>query len=150
MMQIRIAEAKDINSIARFNQAMALETEDRKLADDKIIPGVERLINSKSDGFYIVAEKDNHLCGCLGITFEWSDWRNGKFWWIQSVYVDPTWRRQGVFSALYKRVNQMARVEPDVCGIRLYVERDNTNAMQTYLSLGMVETPYRITEVEFR
>jgi GNAT superfamily N-acetyltransferase len=148
-MQIRVAEPGDIETIARFNQAMALETENKKLASETILPGVTRLIESTDNGFYLVAEENQVLLGCLGITFEWSDWRNAQFWWIQSVYVDTNNRRRGVFSALYKHVNQLARSEADVCGIRLYVEKENVNAMQTYLALGMVETPYRLMEVEF-
>jgi GNAT superfamily N-acetyltransferase len=148
-MQIRVAEPGDIETIARFNQAMALETENKKLASETILPGVTRLIESTDNGFYLVAEENQVLLGCLGITFEWSDWRNAQFWWIQSVYVDTNNRRRGVFSALYKHVNQLARSEADVCGIRLYVEKENVNAMQTYLALGMIETPYRLMEVEF-
>ncbi len=148
-MQTRVAEPGDIETIARFNQAMALETENKKLASETILPGVTRLIESADNGFYLVAEENQVLLGCLGITFEWSDWRNAQFWWIQSVYVDTNNRRRGVFSALYKHVNQLARSEADVCGIRLYVEKENVNAMQTYLALGMVETPYRLMEVEF-
>ncbi len=148
-MQTRVAEPGDIETIALFNQAMALETENKKLASETILPGVTRLIESTDNGFYLVAEENQVLLGCLGITFEWSDWRNAQFWWIQSVYVDTNNRRRGVFSALYKHVNQLARSEADVCGIRLYVEKENVNAMQTYLALGMVETPYRLMEVEF-
>ena len=148
-MQTRVAEPGDIETIARFNQAMALETENKKLASETILPGVTRLIESTDNGFYLVAEENQVLLGCLGITYEWSDWRNAQFWWIQSVYVDTNNRRRGVFSALYKHVNQLARSEADVCGIRLYVEKENVNAMQTYLALGMVETPYRLMEVEF-
>ena len=148
-MEIRIAESKDIKAIAKFNQAMALETEDKQLPDDKIIPGVTRLIESQSAGFYLVALDGDRWLGCLGITSEWSDWRNGQFWWIQSVYIDQAARRQGVFSALYGRVRKMAKIDKDVCGIRLYVERENHSAQQTYLALGMVETHYRIMEEEF-
>ncbi len=148
-MRIRKAEERDAEIIARFNQAMAMETENRILPDELIVPGVIRLITESSNGFYLVAERDHNILGCLGITFEWSDWRNGQFWWIQSVYVHQESRRQGVFSAMYDKVNELAKEETDVCGIRLYVEKENENAMQTYISLGMVETPYRITEVEF-
>ena len=98
---------------------------------------------------HLVAEADGGPVGCLGITFEWSDWRNGLFWWIQSVYIDPSYRRQGVFGGLYAHVTELAKNATDVCGIRLYVEHDNTNAQQTYLSLGMVETHYKLLEVEF-
>jgi len=145
----RRATPADIAAIAAFNQAMARETEDKELPTTTILAGVERMVSDKGLGFYLVAEADGGPVGCLGITFEWSDWRNGLFWWIQSVYVDPNYRRQGVFASLYKQVTGLAQNEPDVCGIRLYVEHDNTNAQQTYLSLGMKATHYKLLEVEF-
>ena len=148
-MEIRLAQPKDIEIIAKFNQAMATETEDKTLADDTIIPGVTRMIENPALGYYLVAEKNANLIGSLGITFEWSDWRNALFWWIQSVYIDPSARRQGVFKALYNHVSAMAKADSDVCGIRLYVEKENDNALKTYLSLGMIETHYRLMEEEF-
>jgi GNAT superfamily N-acetyltransferase len=87
--------------------------------------------------------------GTLMFTREWSDWRNGDWWWIQSVYVAPEHRRQGVYRALYRHVEQLARATPDVIGLRLYVERDNQRAQQTYTALGMVDAGYRIFEAEF-
>ncbi|MFT6117882.1 MAG: ribosomal protein S18 acetylase RimI-like enzyme, partial [Candidatus Azotimanducaceae bacterium] len=89
------------------------------------------------------------VVGCLGITFEWSDWRNGLFWWIQSVFVDKDYRGQGAFRHLYDHVSRLAKAESNVCGIRLYVEDDNTGAQQTYAALGMKETSYKLLEVEF-
>jgi len=145
----RRATPADVAAIAAFNQAMAQETENKTLATGTILAGVERMISDPSLGFYLVAEADGGPVGCLGITFEWSDWRNGLFWWIQSVYIDPSYRRQGVFGGLYAHVTELAKNATDVCGIRLYVEHDNTNAQQTYLSLGMVETHYKLLEVEF-
>ncbi|MDP4599381.1 MAG: GNAT family N-acetyltransferase [Pseudomonadales bacterium] len=146
---VRPASTADIAGIAAFNQAMAIETEGKALATNKIMAGVTRMLNDPSLGFYLVAEADGGLVGCLGITFEWSDWRNGLFWWIQSVFVDPDYRRRGVFANLYNYVGELARQEQDVCGIRLYVEHDNSNAQRTYLGLGMVETAYKLLEVEF-
>ncbi|MDA0979409.1 MAG: GNAT family N-acetyltransferase, partial [Proteobacteria bacterium] len=87
--------------------------------------------------------------GCLGVTYEWSDWRNGLFWWVQSVYVEPSVRGQGIFSAMYEQVKQLASEDARVCGIRLYVEKDNQRATRTYEKLGMTETEYRIMEEEF-
>jgi|TARA_B110000503_G_scaffold83210_2_gene126988 GNAT superfamily N-acetyltransferase len=145
----RRATPADVAAIAAFNQAMAQETENKTLPTGTILAGVERMISDQSLGFYLVAEADGGPVGCLGITFEWSDWRNGLFWWIQSVYIDPSYRRQGVFGGLYAHVTELAKNATDVCGIRLYVEHDNTNAQQTYLSLGMVETHYKLLEVEF-
>ena len=93
---IRIAELRDADTIAAFNTAMALETEDKILRPERVGAGVRRLLNDPSLGFYVVAESGGHVIGCLMITNEWSDWRNGLFWWIQSVYIAPGWRRQGV------------------------------------------------------
>ncbi|HIG40424.1 MAG: GNAT family N-acetyltransferase [bacterium] len=159
-MQVRIATLKDREIIARFNQQMAQETENKVLPDNVINPGVTQLINSSNNGFYLVAtdvatdtganpSEEEKILGCLGITFEWSDWRNGLFWWIQSVYVDKSARRQGVFKSLYQTVSELAKKEGNVCGIRLYVEKDNTTAQQTYLNFGMIETEYRIMEVDW-
>ena len=83
------------------------------------------------------------------LTFEWSDWRNGRFWWIQSVYVAPEHRRKGVYTALHEHVRNAARADKECCGLRLYVERENTGAQATYLAMGMVETHYRLYEEEF-
>jgi GNAT superfamily N-acetyltransferase len=125
---------------------MALETEHKVLMPDLIGPGVRRLIETSSMGFYIVAEDAGRVVACLMVTNEWSDWRNGLFWWIQSVYVEKDWRRQGVYRRLYEYVRELAQADRSVCGFRLYVEKDNTVAHQTYASLGMVQTDYLIYE----
>ncbi len=153
-ISVRQATAADITAIATFNQAMALETEDKTLPTETIQNGVSRMIQQPDLGFYLVAEimaedKTAEVCGCLGITYEWSDWRNGLFWWIQSVFIEEKHRRKGVFGKLYQRVTELAKEQPDTCGIRLYVERDNTNAQKTYHALGMIETEYNLLEVEF-
>ncbi len=151
---IRQADTSDISIIAQFNQAMALETENKTLPTETIQNGVARMIEQPAMGFYLVAEiqvgdDKKEVCGCLGITYEWSDWRNGLFWWIQSVFIDQKHRRKGVFGKLYQHVNALAKEQPDTCGIRLYVERENTNAQKTYHALGMIETEYNLLEVEF-
>ena len=148
-LTIRRANLADARTIAEFNAAMAEETENRTLAHQTITDGVNRFVGDPSLGFYLVAEADGKILGCLGITFEWSDWRNGLFWWIQSVYIEPSHRRHGIFRMLYESVSAAARDEKDVCGLRLYVERDNERAMSTYRNLGMAETDYRLYEVEF-
>ena len=151
---VRQATSTDIVAIAEFNQAMALETEDKVLTTATIEAGVTRMIEQPALGFYLVAEvkidnKTTEVCGCLGITYEWSDWRNGLFWWIQSVFIQKSHRRKGVFGKLYEHVTSLAQEQQEVCGIRLYVERDNINAQKTYHALGMVETDYNLLEVEF-
>ncbi len=137
--------------IARFNQKMALETEDKPLDWNNISSGVENALNDPSLGFYLVAinTDEDAVVGCLAITYEWSDWRNGLFWWIQSVYIDEPYRRQGVFRSMYAAVKDLARQDERICGIRLYVEKENVNALSTYVNLGMTETHYRLMEEEF-
>jgi GNAT superfamily N-acetyltransferase len=139
--------------IARFNQLMAEETEGKSLSWDVILPGVAAVFDDERLGFYLVARvdegADGEVAGCLAITYEWSDWRNGLFWWIQSVYVDKAHRGKGVFTAMYEQVKMLARQTDNVCGIRLYVEVENETAQRTYFRLGMQETHYRLLEEEF-
>jgi len=145
-LTIRKAERRDADAIAGFNSAMALETEGKALLPERVNPGVLRLLNDPSLGFYVVAERSGEVVGSLMVTNEWSDWRNGLFWWIQSVYIVPAARRQGVYRALYDFVRDMARADPGICGFRLYVEKDNTAAQRTYSSLGMAPTDYLVYE----
>ena len=145
-ISIRKAAADDAEPIAEFNIAMAMETEQKKLERDRIEPGVKALFDHPEYGFYLVAESGDEIIGSLMVTKEWSDWRNGLFWWIQSVYVIPEFRRKGVYRAMYEKVKQLADQAENVCGFRLYVEKENTIAQQTYLSLGMEETHYKMFE----
>lgn len=154
-IEVGPARPEDREVIADFNQAMARETENKVLDRPTLLAGVQAVFDNADLGFYLVArdtrsDSDGSVIGCLLITTEWSDWRNGLFWWIQSVYVDPAYRGKGVFSALYAHVRQTARSRPDVCGLRLYVEKENERAHRTYLRLGMIETDYRLLEEEFR
>ena len=143
---VRLGQLSDAAALAEFNRAMARETEGKDLPLDRIRAGVETLLKNPNLGFYVVATREGKIAGSLMVTTEWSDWRNGAFWWIQSVYVRPELRRQGIFRDLYAFVKSCAADEPDVCGYRLYVERDNTGARKTYETLGMRETPYRMYE----
>ena len=147
-VNIRPANSNDEPVIVRFNQRLAAETENKSLAADRIVPGVAALLADSDLGRYFMAEIDEAVVGQLMITYEWSDWRNGLFWWIQSVYVAPTARRNGVFSALYRYVAELARQE-QACGIRLYVESGNARAQQTYRAMGMIDTSYQVMEAEF-
>tara|TARA_R110002072_G_scaffold3830_8_gene27414 strand:- start:4602 stop:5075 length:474 start_codon:yes stop_codon:yes gene_type:complete len=145
----RRALPSDGKIIARFNQAMALETENKVLPDEQILGGVTAQLENPEHGYYIVVEDPEHgVVGCLGITFEWSDWRNGQFLWIQSVYIAPEYRRRGAFRAMYEHVIAGAKQDPQVCGVRLYVEAENDNARSTYLNLGMTKTHYDLLEIE--
>jgi len=143
---IRKARATDAETLAGFNRAMARETESKELERDASLRGVRALLEHPEHGRYLVAEVGGDAAGSLMLTTEWSDWRNGFFWWIQSVYVQPERRRQGVYRALHEEVRRQARREGDVCGIRLYVERENGGARQVYESLGMESTGYRLYE----
>jgi ribosomal protein S18 acetylase RimI-like enzyme len=145
-LRIRPAEPRDAADIARFNAAMAVETEHRTLEGPTLRAGVEAALGDRRHGFYLVAENGGAAVGCLLVTYEWSDWRNGQWWWLQSVYVEPEWRRGGVFRALYDAVEQRLRASPEAIGLRLYVERDNARAQNTYAALGMHETVYRVYE----
>ena len=145
-LSIRKAELRDAPAITRFNTAMAHETEGKALMPERIGAGVLRLLNDPSLGFYAVAESGGAVVGCLMVTNEWSDWRNGLFWWIQSVYIEPGFRRQGVYRRLYEFIRELARAEPGICGFRLYVEKDNAAAQRTYESLGMARTHYLVYE----
>jgi ribosomal protein S18 acetylase RimI-like enzyme len=145
-IEIRPATVEDAAGLARFNCEMALETEDLALEPDVVAAGVRALFEHPERGFYVVADAGGEMAGALMVTNEWSDWRNGMFWWIQSVYVAPAYRRRGVYRSLYRFVEAMARNHPEVCGFRLYVERENSRAQQTYESLGMKRTPYLVYE----
>lgn len=145
-MRIRRANPTDVEVIADFNSAIAGETEQIELLPEVIRAGVSALIENPTYGFYILAETKGEVVGSLMITNEWSDWRNGMFWWVQSVYVKSDHRRQGVYRAMYQHVKELAQQESNVCGFRLYVEHENKRAQQTYAALGMQETPYRIFE----
>jgi ribosomal protein S18 acetylase RimI-like enzyme len=148
-ISIRDATETDIEVLAEFNIAMALETEQKVLDPEVIRSGVRALFEDPQLGFYTLVMVDDQVAGSLMITTEWSDWRNGLFWWIQSVYVKPEFRRTGAFSLLYQHTRTQAADRPDVCGLRLYVEKENLRAQQTYLKMGMVETVYRLYEEEF-
>lgn len=139
---VRAATAADIDAIVEFNAAMAMETESKTLSPDILRSGVTAVFDDPRRGFYRVAEVDGVVAGCLMITFEWSDWRNGDWWWLQSVYVEPEFRRCGVFRALYDAIERAAQSTPRVVGVRLYVEKENRRAQDTYESLGMHEADY--------
>jgi ribosomal protein S18 acetylase RimI-like enzyme len=148
-INVRAATLADVGRLVEFQKAMAAETEDKGLDPDRLQAGIEYLIEHPDEGFYLMAERNGDSAGSLMVTFEWSDWRNGRFWWIQSVYVDAEHRRRGVYSALHAAIRRQAQDDPQGCGIRLYVEVENVNAQATYRELGMEETHYRLYEEEF-
>ena len=142
---IRRAELRDAAAFVSFNEAMAWETEQLKLDPAKLLEGVEGLFARPQYGFYVVAEVGAEITGGLMITYEWSDWRNKVFWWIQSVYVRPQFRGQGVYRSLYEGVKSMAKAS-DCCGFRLYVETTNEAAQAVYKKLGMDQSHYLMFE----
>lgn len=144
--QVRQATERDADTLAEFNRALALETEGKELAPATIASGVSRFLRDPRFGFYVVAETGPILAGALMITYEWTDWRDGLFWWLQSVYVRPAFRRQGVFKRLHRHIERMAADDPSVRGLRLYVEHENEAAQATYRSLGLERTSYLMFE----
>ena len=142
---IREADLDDTQHIVLFNQAMARETEGRELDRKTLTKGVESLLKDPARGRYFVAVKGEEVVGQVMVTTEWSDWRNGQVWWLQSVYVSKRHRRGGVYRMLHEHVREAARSE-NVIGIRLYVERDNIPAQETYNALGMVPSQYLMFE----
>lgn len=145
-MNIRIAKTEDAASLVEFNQAMALETEGKQLDSNVLKNGVESIFHDERKGFYVVAEEDGKIAGGLMVTFEWSDWRNNWFWWIQSVYILPDFRGRRIYSLLYEFVKNKAKEQGNVCGFRLYVEKENENAQKVYEKLGMESSHYLMYE----
>ena len=148
-IEIRAATHGDIEVIAANNGALALETEHRRLAPEIVRAGVAAALADSAKGRYFVAESAGRVVGQIMHTYEWSDWRNGCFWLIQSVYVAQEARGQGVFRRLFDHLHALARAQPDVCGLRLNVERDNTRAQQTYRRCGLVDSGYFVMEDDF-
>jgi len=146
---VRRATPEDLDTLVRFNAAMAEETEGKALELARLRSGVAALFQDPNRGFYLVAEIGGQVAGQLLVTTEWSDWRNAFFWWIQSVYVAPVYRRRGVYRALHRYLQAEAQRHGDICGLRLYVERSNQVAQRVYSSLGMARSHYDLYEIEF-
>lgn len=144
--QIRDARPDDVEIIVDYNLRLAAETEDKYLDRETLRQGVAQVLGDGSKGRYFVACAGDEIVGQLMITYEWSDWRNGNIWWFQSVYVREDCRRQGVFRALFHHVEQKVREEPDVVGVRLYVENANDRAQATYENLGLRPGGYHVME----
>lgn len=143
---IRPARADDLETVVEFNAALAWESEHLTLDRAVLRPGVAAGLADPNKARYFIAESAGRVVGQLMLTLEWSDWRNGWIWWIQSVYVVPESRRGGVFRTLYQHVTEAARAAGNVVGLRLYMERDNSRAEATYLAVGMERTPYVVLE----
>ena len=148
MTDVRVREARsdDAATIIEFQLAMARETEELTLDRDVLTRGVQALFDTPTLGRYFVAESDERVIASLMITYEWSDWRNGMVWWIQSVYTVPEFRRRGVYAALYDHIRAQVVDVPDIRGIRLYVDNRNVDAQKVYARLGMEGEHYRVFE----
>jgi len=145
-IRVRDGRTSDLEFLAANHRAMARETERKTLPAAVVRRGTRAVLRDPSRGFYLVAEADGRPAGQLLVTHEWSDWRDGDFWWIQSVYVRPPFRRRGVYQALHEAVAALARHAGNVRGIRLYTARTNRPAQATYRSLGMQRTIYDVYE----
>jgi len=148
-IQIRSATLDDWRVIAAANAALAEETEGKRLSPEKLEPGVRAALRDEKKARYYVACSAERVIGQVMYTKEWSDWRNGEIWWLQSVYVAPDFRGRGVFRSLYEHVYQLAEADENVVGLRLYVERENARAQQTYKKLGMTAPGYHVMEALF-
>lgn len=144
---IRKATPADEDVLVRFNAALAEESEGKRLHEPTLRAGVRAGLADPQKGFYTVAEFDGEIVGQVLVTYEWSDWRNGWFWWVQSVYVRSDARRVGVFRTLFEHLRTAATADPTVIGLRLYVEHDNHRAHQTYQALGLTDEPYGLMGV---
>jgi len=142
----RDAHPSDSDAIVAFQQAMARETEDLELDREILLRGVAAVFGDPQLGRYFVAESEDRVVASLLITYEWSDWRNGVVWWIQSVYVMPEFRRQRIYAGLYEHVKKIVDTQPTVRGIPLYVDRRNTRAQEVYTRLGMNGEHYQVFE----
>ena len=146
---IRRARPSDAATVARFNAAMGKETEGIVLDKRRLESGVRAILRDPTKGFYLVAKFRGKVVGQLMVTREWSDWRNGNFWWMQSVYVLPSYRRRGVYRALHEHAVRLAKKRKDICGIRLYVDHHNRRAQKVYKKLGMKKSDYVMFEEDF-
>jgi GNAT superfamily N-acetyltransferase len=148
---IRAAHLEDVETLTRFSAAMAWETEHRALDEGRLRQGTLAVFDRADRGTFYVAEHraKRVIVGQCLITYEWSDWRNAQFWWIQSVYVDPQWRRRGVYRGLHDTIRRKAETTPGVCGLRLYVEQGNLLAQSVYEAVNLRRAKYEIWEVDF-
>lgn len=140
---IRIATMDDVETIVLYNSLLAKETENIDLNLDTLRKGVLSVIKDNTKGTYYVYEKEKKIIGQILITYEWSDWRNKNFWWIQSVYVDKEHRNNKVFSKIYEYILSLAK-DTDVAGVKLYVDQNNENAQEVYSTLGLKKSNYHL------
>jgi ribosomal protein S18 acetylase RimI-like enzyme len=146
-ISIRPAELSDVNQIVNFNCRLALESEGIQLKDQLVTAGVKAIIADPDRGRYWLAERDGAVCGQCLVTVEPSDWNAASYWWLQSVYVDSSHRRSGVFRALWHSVLDAATAAGDVAAVRLYVDQENRDAREAYQRMGMRKSGYLVYEL---
>ena len=146
MLSFRKADLDDAEIIAKNNLLLAEESENYKVDYNTTLKGVKSLIKDESKGFFVIAEENNKIVGHMIVTFEWSDWHNKNTWWLQSVFLDRSCRKKGVFTKMFEHVKNKAS-EHNVDVIRLYVHNDNTNAIKAYEQINMINKPYKIYQV---
>ncbi len=147
--RIRAATVDDAAVIAEFNCRLALETENRRLDPQTALRGARLGLSRPEICRYFLAERDGQIAGQAMITFEWSDWRAGMLWWLQSVYVHPDFRRCGIFGRLFRHIVDLARNSPDACALRLYVEEHNQPAIEAYRRLGLKPSGHLVFEQDW-
>ena len=145
-MIVRKANLNDLDVIVEFNLNLALETEDKQLDKDILRKGIEKVLKGEIQGKYFVCEEEGIVIGQMMILYEWSDWRNGECIWIQSVYVHKDYRRNGVFKMLFNHVKESCDSNEKFVGLRLYVDKENLKAQQTYAQMAMYENNYYMYE----
>ena len=148
MITVRTADTSHLNILCEYQQAMALESEGMRLDANTLRAGINAILTDPNKGQYYIAEQEGRVVGCLMITLEWSDWRNGWVWWIQSVFVARDMRRKGVYKAMYEHIKKLCS-EQGVRGIRLYADRNNTTAHKAYENAGMTAEHYITFEQMF-
>ena len=146
-MKIRNADIKDSKSIVENNLKLAKESENRIISYRTVLDGVRRVLSDGQKGFYLVAEENNEIIGQMMITYEWSDWQNRNIWWLQSVYINISWRKKGVFKQLLKNIKERA-LENNVDTLRLYVHSNNIEAKQVYHQVKMIKKSYDFYQIK--
>ncbi|MBE9050224.1 GNAT family N-acetyltransferase [Nostocales cyanobacterium LEGE 11386] len=136
LCMFRRAELQDLTTLVNFNQALAQEARGEKLDSQLLTSGIQAVLLDSHRGFYTVGEIENKIVAVALVTFEWSDWRNAWFWWLQDIFVKPSYRQQGIFHAFYTYLKTQAQIEK-VCGLRLYVYKGNIRAQEVYQRVGM-------------
>ncbi len=145
-LAVRTADAADCDLIVEFQLTMAIESENLALDRETVTRGVARVLSDPAIGEYLITEENSTPTGCVLLQREWSDWRAKWVYWIHSLYVVPSSRRQGTFKKLYELLKNRAENDFDCSGLRLYVDRGNLTAQRAYEKVGMTQDHYVLYE----